>query len=353
MNRGNRDANRVMGILMILFSLSISNVVIFDTNFYKAFPHVLFVSHPLLFLFGPLFLFYVLKLTHTGFNFKPLHFIHLLPFFAYVIYLIPFFLLSGEEKIHIIDNWKAGNRVYDFIITPLQIIQLYAYLAAVGFILKKHNQQIKNSFSTIDKINLDWIKRMIFMLAGVFGIMTIFLVLAIIGYSDFTYTYASDTIAILVSLSIYRAGYFGLRQPEIFTGLKGSETIKKYEKSLLTPEMTEQYVQKLLEAMSSRKPYRDSNLTINDLANLISIPSYQLSRIINEKFNHNFFDFVNKYRIEEAKERLVDAKNQQFTILAIAYDAGFNSKSVFNTAFKKHTGLTPSQYRLNASVLAN
>ena len=97
--------------------------------------------------------------------------------------------------------------------------------------------------------------------------------------------------------------------------------------------------------METKKPFTDSNLKLNQLAQMVSTTPNHLSQVINEERQQNFFDFVNWYRIDEAKRLIMDASTQQSTLLSIAYDVGFNSKSAFNTSFKKHTQMTPTQFR--------
>ena len=159
--------------------------------------------------------------------------------------------------------------------------------------------------------------------------------------------HGGEILAIIVALVIYYIGYKGLYQPEIFTGTDESEPVVKYEKSTLDNEKATEYKEKLLTFMTSEKPYLDSLLTIKDLGQKITIPSYHLSQIINENFRQNFFDFINSYRIEEAKRQLHDPKNNHISIQGIAFEVGFNSKSAFNNAFKKYTDMTPSEFRSN------
>ena len=101
--------------------------------------------------------------------------------------------------------------------------------------------------------------------------------------------------------------------------------------------------------MSEKKPYLENELTLAKLAEMLSVPQHHLSQILNEKLNQNFFDFVNNYRIQEAKKLLVSPDGGLLTILAIAEEVGFNSKSAFNNAFKKVTNTTPSEFRKNNS----
>ncbi len=102
---------------------------------------------------------------------------------------------------------------------------------------------------------------------------------------------------------------------------------------------------RITEMMDAEQPYLKPSLAIDDLAGMLAIPSWQLSRVINLSFAQNFFNFVNGYRIEHAKRRLADPASNHKTMLRILHDAGFNSKSTFNEAFKRHTGMTPSEFR--------
>ena len=97
--------------------------------------------------------------------------------------------------------------------------------------------------------------------------------------------------------------------------------------------------------MATEKPYLDADLSLPELANRLAIPSHHLSRVINEQFEANFFDFINQYRIEEVKVRIDNPEYQNLSLLGIAFECGFNTKSAFNRVFKKMTGFTPSEYR--------
>jgi len=104
-------------------------------------------------------------------------------------------------------------------------------------------------------------------------------------------------------------------------------------------------VSRLIQLMERDKLYQEHELTLQTLSDKLSIPTYQASQAIKEGMNKNFYDLVNGYRVEEAKRLLVDPKNENFTILSVGFEAGFNSKTTFNTVFKKFTGVTPTEYR--------
>jgi AraC-like DNA-binding protein len=120
---------------------------------------------------------------------------------------------------------------------------------------------------------------------------------------------------------------------------------EKYVKSGLKAEQAEGYIKSLIYFVEENKPYLNRDLSIQDLSNMTGISRHHITQVLNEKHKKNFFTFINEYRVKEVISRFSDPKNNNFTILAIAYDSGFNSKSTFNSIFKSQTGLTPSGYR--------
>jgi AraC-like DNA-binding protein len=134
----------------------------------------------------------------------------------------------------------------------------------------------------------------------------------------------------------------GLKRPEIF------RQDQKYKDSVLKESAKKQCQVELISLMNREKLYLNSSLTLTEIAQILNIAPCYLSQIINETFQQNFRDFINKYRIEESK-RLLTQENQNLNIMGIALDAGFNSKSAFNSAFKKHTGVTPKEFKNKAS----
>ena len=143
-------------------------------------------------------------------------------------------------------------------------------------------------------------------------------------------------------------GYFGFKQGMILICTSDSEKnvadITKYKTSGLSSNDAKDFLPVLLKYMETEKPYLNSQLSISELAEQINIPTNHLSQIINEQTGKNFFEFINSFRVEEVKLQISDNQDKKFTLLAIALDSGFNSKTVFNTFFKKETGLTPRQF---------
>ena len=136
--------------------------------------------------------------------------------------------------------------------------------------------------------------------------------------------------------------YKVLKQPQIFSGIENGINRKKLS---LSRTVTNQYRKKLSEFMDNHKPYLDPNITLYELSEKVNIPPRSLSEVINNNLGQNFYDYINSYRIKESQQILGDPSSPHRTVLEVLYEVGFNSKSVFNTAFKKCTGMTPSQFK--------
>jgi YesN/AraC family two-component response regulator len=153
-----------------------------------------------------------------------------------------------------------------------------------------------------------------------------------------------------LSVLVYVIGYMGLKQPEIFLESpiqsRQDESAEKYQKSGLNDESAEEIKNRLLAAMVSEKPYLRQDLTLQRLAEQLKTSTHNLSEVINTRLHQSYYDFVNRYRVEEFKNRLAVPENRRYNLLSIALDSGFQSKGTFNSIFKKNTGMTPSEYKL-------
>ncbi len=167
----------------------------------------------------------------------------------------------------------------------------------------------------------------------------------------FSWVFCTHGLSLSLSVFIILIGYFGLKQKEIFIQYHDinieflTESKTKYASVALKEADVKKYVNQIRNFMSDEKPYLDANLSLPDLARKLNIPSHHLSRVINEQFNVNFFDFINQYRVNEVKSMIANPEFENLSLLGIAYDSGFNTKSAFNRVFKKLTGLTPSEYK--------
>ncbi len=341
--KGKKISNRILSVFMISKFFGICNVlvaVVYRKYLYIHFPHAFIVGNSFLFLMGPPLYFYTKSLVYQDFAFKRKDVFHLVPFLFHSVYMIlNYHIYNAEVKRNILNT---GFRppymgiLFDVGFLLLMII----YLVASLVIMSNFQNRLKQEYSNIRRVNFSWLRFLLIGLCLIWALDVSHFVIRVASNS-FPYTMS---ILLLGSLFLYAniIVYFGLKQPEIFSGIKEKS---KYRTSSLTKSQREQYKKKLLEYMENEKPYLEPELKIQDLAAELSIHARYLSQVINESLGQNFYDFVNDYRIKEAQEQLIDRDNGHRTVLEILYDAGFNSKSTFNYVFKKKTGITPTQYR--------
>ena len=168
----------------------------------------------------------------------------------------------------------------------------------------------------------------------------------------FEIEYFSDLSLVILTYSV---SYFGIKQTYVFNKTYDlpdesvqDEQKEKYKNSNLSEETKQEYIQKILDYMQTERPYLNPELTIQDLSNQLNITRHHLTEILNNDLGKNFFTFINDYRVDEVKKRLLNPKFEHLTIVAIAFDSGFNSKSTFNSIFKQITEKTPSKWRDDA-----
>lgn len=313
----------------------------FTEHIYQS-PHLLGLHFPLP-LFHGIFLYYYVSAVTNQFPKKNwCVLLHLAPIILSYLYLIPFFLLSGAQKIEVFENEGKGYETFMAIGISLIYISGIIYVLWSSILLKRHKKNILIQFSNIEEIDLRWLQFLIYGLGIIWSILI----------------FTNNDIYIFMGVSVFviLIGFFGIQQKDIFSSqnlvlkrnqrrISKKENKKtKYIKSGLTDKLAEDTYKNLMQLMTEEEYYKENNLSLNDLASKLNIHPNYLSEIINKKEERNFYDFINDFRVEEFKRLINIPENQQFTLLALAYDCGFNSKSSFNRYFKKHTGKTPSEY---------
>jgi len=341
--RGNRTANRLLAAFAATIAISISGVSLTLTPYAKALPHLRMVHQPFYFLGAPLLFLYLRALVSSKPGFERKDLLHFIPFGLCALYLMPFYLQSGADKIN---SYPAYNSPQWFRVrSGLIILQFLIYLVLIILMLASYKRKALDRDPATTRTVLFQIR----------FLLVTFLALWVIGLLHYTASLLSDSyyrtpetdliIPLGLTAFVYALAYLGLRKPEALTATGDLRPAKKHETSGLPPERSERYIQKLLHFMETEKPYTDGDLTLPKLAEKLSIPAQHLSRVINERLNQKFIDFINTYRVEEAKKRLIDPAKKHYSVLAIAEEVGFNSKSSFNLVFKKHAHMTPSEYR--------
>lgn len=303
------------------------------------------------FLQIPVFYLYVVSVCYADFRLKPKYLLHLLPFLIVNVVLLPrFYMVDPTSKINFIVNRQS--RIELQFTHFLILIQIVLYLIAVFRILRKTKKLYLENYAGANINSYNWLFQFT-------SILTFLYLMAILKnafkFSDYPYISEWIKIVILVFQLFIICWYLikALSNPGLFRNVDSklklvSEIVSEEKKSEPSGAHEKEYnaeLLKLKEYMTEEKPFLNSSLTIQDVSREIKIPVRELSLLINHQLGQHFYDFVNAYRIESAMGILKDTTKNKVTILEILYEVGFNSKSSFNTAFKKHTGNTPTHYR--------
>jgi AraC-like DNA-binding protein len=335
-------ANLYLAILLLVLSFSIfhSTVII---PYFNQFHKISFqFKEPFLLLVVPLIWLYVKKLDKPEFQFKSKHLLHFAPFLIVMSFSLLFLTHNSNNQTQ--DDFNSHAIILGILIYILTFGQYLFYLYYIFQLIGNFKLKALNELSNTENIDPAWLRIFLVTFIAVFILLIVMMVIAI---HKIDAKYFNNIIAVIFALTIYVLGYKGLFQQTIQIDVtKDSiEGDLKINKNISEPKVDAQVLKRLLDYMQQSKPYHDSNLTLTSLASQINISRNQLSEIINSGTGGNFYDFINKYRVDDVKDMMVNIKYKDYTILAIAFEAGFPSKSTFNSIFKKHTGLTPSGYK--------
>lgn len=345
----NNKANLILSFLVFSFGISCIFYSFNSLEFYLRFPHLIRLNWGIPLIFGPLVFLYTSSLIKYNGGYKK-YYLHFMPYVLNLIILMPFFIKSSEEKIQVLDYFTASITtgidryfVYDFILRlVISVISLYYAFKSLNLI-REYREKLLNEYSNSEQIILQWLRVLLY---SFMIISIVFIGASIITFGD-RYAQFDYNVFYFVSIFIliYILSYKALSQPEIislkYLDLQVQENVR--------PEVNKKNLSKaairLENYVYKEKPYLNGDLTASELARNLQISRHQLSQILNGELDKNFYDYINELRVEEFKKRISLPKNSHLTLLGIAFDSGFNSKTTFNTIFKKNTGLTPSEYK--------
>jgi AraC-like DNA-binding protein len=307
------------------------------------------------FTYGPLLLLYVKYMTNPERKFNWLALLHFIPFIVFFTVSVIFRaqpLLQDLKNFFVPDRFISLRIVYStsFFLS----VTIYSILAFIE--IKKHQKNLKNLISyTSGVITLNWLK-----IVSISFYTAYFVLFILGGLNMIGNIIPFDPYFVIfgfIALFSFVYSFYGIKQPVIFgQELKPDDDKKdseKYIKSGLKESQAKDYLQKMISYVEDNKPYLDRDLNIHDLSLMTGIPRHHITQVLNEKHKRNFFTFINEYRVNEVIDRFSDPKYNHYTILAIAFDAGFNSKTTFNSIFKSQTGLTPSKFREKSTGISD
>ncbi|NQZ22527.1 MAG: AraC family transcriptional regulator [Colwellia sp.] len=385
-NNTENNANLLLALLVFSFTLRIFFIFLDVAGFIAITPHLIELDASIAFLFGPLLFLYVQKLTSP--SFYRVHLLHFLPFILAIVISLPFYWQSAEFKLTWlldIPTTQLGLwylTLFEMIFIPIKLVLLALYMVSIYQRLIQHQANIADNFSNVEKLSLTWLIRLfrtmsLLFLCWVFNEVIAFYVDfcsgSVLGVSCQTLESIANSLKSLTEYALvvcfYLISIYGLKQPAIFTVNTRAKSIKdslelidsqkvdditntkeqqvikdeKYQKSSLTVELSIKVFQEVSQLIHQQNLYLEPELSLLRLARKSGFSKHHLSQAINQCANKTFFDFINCLRVDHAKF-LLHGENKM-NVLEVSIEAGFNSSSSFYNAFKKHTQLTPSQFK--------
>ncbi len=313
----------------------------------KHFPNWFYVFEVGYWVQGPFLLWYIRSLVYKHYSLTWSDSLYLMPFLLFETHqLISYHSLAATVKSEMQENYSifAQSTVIFFITLAREVLRVFFAVMCI-LELNNYKQSMRNKFSNFNESNFTWLNLLVIgslalwvwalLIAAILVVVVRFEFNIDVSYMGLTANYLTAGLfaAVLICLSSRSAVFEDIEKLGAIT--------KKVTKQPINHE----HVERLEEVIFSKKPYMDPGLTLEVLAAMVSISPRNLSMLINGHYQCNFYEFINKYRINEAKAMLVSEKHQNASVLNIMYQVGFNSKATFNNFFKKNEGLTPREYK--------
>jgi len=352
LNKGNLLSNKLLACFLLITAIDLSNFIFYD--FYGNHLNLDMLRANTSALLAPALYFYVRSVLYNDTKFHLKYLLHFLPLLSVLLIFLPRFYLGDiEQKSAFYDNSNPLTEV--ILVHFIVYIQLAFYLCLIYKDLIKYKKLLLENFSEMRHLNHRWLTYFILFFTVDFIIT--------LSRNIFKFTEYQSLTMFLTPFMLFTSLLFvcwiliqALQNPHIFLGI--SSNIKLIPHQALDLARTkkgglgqsdnlelEKSITALKHFMMNNRPYLNATLTIEVLAKQLNLPTEELSSMINHHIGQHFFDFVNTYRVKLAAKMLQAQEDKDKTILTILYEVGFNSKSSFNTAFKKHMAMTPSQYR--------
>lgn len=353
----NRIAMLMLGLYVFVFSTGLLENWFLENNDFRGGEVLSALISYSSFLYGPFLYLFVYYLTRGISYFQKKHFTHFLLFI----------LLFGLQLILVLSNFSISKEVEaigELIQFEILMIQILAYNVMAIKLLNKHYQSVLEIYSTIEEKDLRWLKLLLVIITCIYAFSFFLSHLIIFGARGIGKFFI--IIQISITVCIYLMSYMVLLRPGLFNLSKDflpqknndtnntpetlnavnetQSSLEKYKRSGLKPEQAQQHLLSLQNLMDIEKPYKNPDLNIHTLSQLLGISKNHLTQVLNEQLKMNFFEFINMYRVEEAKALLADPAYSHLSLQGIANEAGYKSKTTFFTNFRKITGLTPQEW---------
>jgi AraC-like DNA-binding protein len=337
-------ANLFLSILLIALSFSTAHILFAEAVINHLSAQVYSIGDPTFYLIAPLLWLYAKELTGHTVKWSWRLLLHFLPFILIIILSLSFQSINSKAFAEFLDR---NNHLFTIFFWITVVVQFSWYQILVRKRLVAYRKFVEEEVSFKEGVDIAWIRffMIVFLLINLFFLFGLFAAIHLENG-----LWLPRVTALIFSLSVFALGYKGMLQKDLF---QKSEPIPENRIELVTEaavaQPNQENINRLLNFMADKRPFLDSELTLTSLAKNLNLSRSQLSFLINEGTGDNFYDFVNKYRVEEVKKLMTDPQVKNYNLLGIALEAGFKSKSTFNLIFKRFTGLTPTEFRKNLS----
>lgn len=332
-----------LSILLTALSFNVAHTLYAGAIINHLSAQVYSVGDPTFYLIAPLLWFYTRELTGAPVKRSWSLLLHFLPFFLIIAFSLSVQSVRDEALLATLHKYHRQATIFFWISVVVQF-SWYLILARGQWVA--YTTLMKGEVSNPEGVDISWVRffMSVFLLINLFFLFSLFAAIHLEAGS-----WLPKTSALVFSLSVFALGYKGILQRELFRGnanfLPGINASQGTPPGVAAADKV--LLARLLAYMSEVKPFLDPELTLTTLAKALNVSRSQLSQLINEGTGDNFYDFINKYRVEEVKRLMGDPQVKNYSLLGIALEAGFKSKSTFNLIFKRYTGLTPSAYLKN------
>lgn len=346
--------NYMLAAYLLLFALDTLNQF-FTYYLYPISPIAGMLISLSVYMMVPALYLFVKSSIFRDFRLTPESLFHLLPYILINILLIP-----GYFLVHLRGNFtqeyasEVSGSLPMMLAYILVYVQIVIYAVLILSELRHYKQLLIENYSNPNMGNHQWLLQFILLVLVLYFIGLVKNVLRF-SSSEIIFNYASIMVVIGILIFVSWVLIKSLKHPGMFTGIYSDmqlvqRMLKEPDSSTKLSGESLQLIKRIKDHMEEEEPYLVSSLSMHELAGQLNMKVKDLSLLINHTLNQHFFDFVNQYRINKASEILSDPENKQVTVLEVLYEVGFNSKSSFNTTFKKLTGQTPTQFRKSKLV---
>lgn len=339
----NQLANRLLSLFCLAHAAGNVTDLLASKHLYEQYPILIEIDSLPLLCAGPLCLLYVQAMTQIQFRLAPRHLLHALPILIYALWLLPYKLQPPALQLAQYLDWISGRQPIPLMGLLYVKVVLLAYLISAYRLIMRHQRTVREVLADVEQNDLRWLKGLILLIIGLFTTWVLdnwgLFPPTLLGLAHIAYSYL--------------LGYYVINQKAIYTNVAPTVSLDlldeqpktRYRNSTMTEADKQRLVGQVTRIMADKKPYLNKDLTLSMLAEQLRLSPTQLSQVLNEGFGESFYTFINRHRVEESKRLLVDPAFAHYSILGIAYEAGFNAKSTFNKTFRELTGQIPSEYQ--------